>query len=345
MNKHLLITLFISIIASSLFGQDRNFTQFYASPLSLNPALAGAMEGSYRVGAIYRDQWRKVLDNPIQTFSFSADLRFNAGRKRSSDDAIGLGIMFFNDKVNVLDFSTTQIAVALAYHKALGANNRQFLTVGLQGGLSQRNVGYGSLHFHDQFDGNTGYTLSTAEVLPGNNFSYPDFSAGLNYTTEIGREGRFFAGAAIHHILQPEISFYGNTGKGDKLYSKYSVQLAANLPLTRDNRVQIHPRLLMAMQGPHLQVNAGTNLRFSMGQYGATALHFGTWVRPVRNSDGFGLDAVIGLVGIELDNIILGLSYDLNLKALQANQRQGAFELSVTYLGNYDNEDIICPKF
>jgi type IX secretion system PorP/SprF family membrane protein len=345
MKKLLLYTLFMGFLSGSLFAQDKHFTQFYAAPLSLNPALTGAMEGSYRVGAIYRDQWRKVLDNPIKTFSMFADLRFETGKKRNSDDAIGLGIMFFNDKVSVVDFSTTQIAVSLAYHKALGVNNRQFLTFGMQGGLTQRNVNYGSLNFHDQFDGNTGYSLSTDEVLPGNNFSYSDFSLGLNYTAQIGKDGRFFAGTSLHHILQPEISFYENTGKGDKLYTKYSVQLAANLPLTRDNRVQIHPRFLVSAQGPHLQVNTGTNLRFAMGQYGSTALHFGAWARPVRNSDGFGLDAVVALVGIELDNMLFGLSYDLNLKALQANQRQGAFELSVTYLGNYNNEDIICPKF
>ena len=94
-----------------------------------------------------------------------------------------------------------------------------------------------------------------------------------------------------------------------------------------------------------MQVNAGTNLRFAMGQYGSTALHIGSWVRPVRNDDGFGLDAVVVLAGIELSNMLIGLSYDLNLRALQVSQRQGAFEISLTYLGNYDNEEIVCPKF
>ncbi len=345
MKKNFLYTLCLCVSTTALFAQDQQFSQFYAAPLGLNPALTGAMEGSYRVGATYRDQWRKVLDNPIKTFSIFADLRFDARKKKNNDDAIGLGIMFFNDKVSVVDFSTTQIAVSLAYHKALGVNNRQFLTFGLQGGLTQRNVSYGSLNFHDSFNGNTGYTIPSAEVLPGNNFSYPDYSAGLNYSAEVGKDGHFFAGAAIHHFLQPQISFYENDGVGNKLYSKYSLQLAANLPLSRDNRTQIHPRLLMAMQGPHLQINAGTNFRFAMGQYGSSALHLGAWARPVRNSDGFGLDAVVALAGIELDNMIFGLSYDLNLKALQVSQRQGAFEISITYLGNYNNEEIICPKF
>ncbi|MBL7825527.1 MAG: PorP/SprF family type IX secretion system membrane protein, partial [Saprospiraceae bacterium] len=266
-------------------------------------------------------------------------------KKNNSDDAIGLGIMFFNDKVGIVDFSTTQIAVSLAYHKALGADHRQFLTLGIQGGLTQRNVNYSTLQFHDSFDGGGGYTIPTAEVLPGNNFAYADYNAGLNYKAEVGKNGRFFAGAAFHHFLQPEISFYENNGKGDKLYSKLSTQIAASIPLTNDNRVQFHPRLLWALQGPHMEINAGTNFRFAMGKYGSSAIHFGAWARPVRNDGGFGLDAAVALLGVELNNMVIGLSYDLNLKALQANQRQGALELSITYLGNYNNEEIVCPKF
>jgi len=331
-------------------SQDKHFTQFYASPLTLNPALSGAMEGSYRVGAIYRDQWRKVLDNPIKTFSLAADLRFDANRRKANEDAIGLGIMFFNDKVSVVDFSTTQIAVSLAYHKSLGLNDDQFLSIGIQGGLTQRNVNYGSLNFHDEFNGTTGYTGATDELLPANNFSFPDLNAGVNYTSKFSEEGRFFAGASIHHVLQPKVSFYedpiNNTVKeGGKLYPKINAQMSASIPFDRSNRVSIQPRLLAAMQGPHMEINAGTNFRFAMGQYGGSALHFGTWARPVRNDGAFGFDAVVALFGLEIKSMLFGLSYDLNLNALQANQRQGAFELSISYLGDYDNEKVLCPKF
>jgi len=331
-------------------AQDKHFTQFYASPLTLNPALSGAMEGRYRIGAIYRDQWRKVLDNPIKTFSMAADLRFDANRRKNAEDAIGLGIMFFNDKVSVIDFSTTQIAVSLAYHKALGIEQDQFLSIGIQGGLTQRNVNYGSFNFHDEFDGTTGYTGTTSEVLPANNFAFPDLNVGVNYTSEFGGEGRFFAGASYQHILQPKISFYEDPTttvipQGGKLYPKLNVQLAASIPFDRSNRVSMQPRMLAAMQGPHMEINAGTNFRFALGQYGSSALHFGTWARPVRNDGGFGFDAIVALFGLEVNSMLFGLSYDLNLGALQANQRQGAFELSISYLGNYDNEKILCPKF
>jgi len=348
--RTLLVAGGLFFFVSNSYSQDKHFTQFNASPLTLNPALTGAMEGTYRVGAIYRDQWRRVLDNPIRTFSLAADLRFEANRRKNSEDAFGLGIMFFNDKVSVIDFSTTQIAISMAYHKALGQDKDQFLTVGLQGGLTQRNVGYGSLNFQDEFNGTTGYTGTTSETLPANNFAFPDLNVGLNYTSKFGTDGRFFAGASLHHIAQPKVSFYEDptdirAKPGGKLYRKANLQLSASIPFDRSNRVSMQPRVLAAVQGPHMEINAGTNFRFAMGQYGGSALHFGTWARPVRNDGGFGLDAVVALFGLEVNSMLIGFSYDLNVNALQANQRQGAFELSISYLGNYDNEKVLCPKF
>ena len=326
-------------------AQDKHFTQFYASPLTLNPAMTGNFEGRYRVGAIYRDQWRKVLDNPIRSYAMAGDFRFAARKKQVRKDAVGLGLMFFNDKVSVIDFNTTQIAVSLAYHKALDVNDRQFLSLGFQGGATQRNVNYESLNFHDEFDGLSGYNLPTAENLPENNFSYADFNFGLNYSARFERYGAVFVGLAAHHFTQPTISFYGNGAEGDKLYTKYSGQFSATIPMTKDGRVSLLPRFLLAMQGPHMEINAGSNLRLAFGKYGGSAVHFGGWARTVRNDNGVGLDAVVALMGIELNSVLVGMSYDLNLRALQAGQRQSAFELSITYLGNYESEEILCPKF
>lgn len=344
MKKFLLFTFFITALHHTIFAQDQQFTQFYATPLTLNPGMTGGFEGRYRVGTIYRDQWRQVLENPIRTFAVAADLRFDAPGKSVHDDAFGLGLMFFTDKVSVVDFSTTQIALSMAYHKSLDSDNRQYLSLGVQGGLTQRNVNYESLEFQDEFNGVNGYTLPTGESLPGNNFAYSDFNVGLNYSARFGRSGAFFAGAALHHILEPNISFYDNSGEGDKLYMKISGHLAANIPI-KNTRTSFLPRLLYAQQGPHTQVNAGANFRTAMGKYGTTAFHIGGWARPVRTDESFGLDAVVALVGIEFNNVLVGLSYDLNLKALSFNQRQGAFEISIAYLGEYENEAILCPKF
>lgn len=328
-------------------AQDKQFTQFYAAPLTLNPALTGAFEGRYRVSAIYRDQWRNVLEEPVQSYAVAGDFRFTPRKKKVVQDAIGLGLVFDNDRVGVLDFNTTQIGLSLAYHKSLDVDNRQYLSAGLQAGITQRNLNYESLRFHDQFDGVSGYTGSTQEDLPANNFAYLDLSTGINYSAQLGRRSNVFVGLAYHHFNRPVVAFdKTDTQNSDRLFARYSAQFAANMPLGgRQSRVTFLPRVLVSNQGPHFQTNVGANFRTAMGEYRTSALHLGSWVRPVRNAEGFGMDAAVILVGIEFNNVLLGLSYDLNLQALSARQRQGAFEISIAYLGSFEAEGILCPKF
>jgi type IX secretion system PorP/SprF family membrane protein len=345
--KHRLLFFFVIFIigTAGIQAQDKHYSQFYAAPLSLNPALSGIIDGKFRIATLYRDQWRRVLDNPIRTFALSSDLRFTMPSDNAKRDAMGLGLAFTTDKVPVVGFTTTQIAVSLAYHKALDIYNRQFLSLGLQSGLTQRNIDYGALTFHDQFDGSTGYTFGTGEILPGNNISFTDLNVGLNYTTKLQSGASLIAGFAIHHFLQPNVSFFENREVGDRLYTKYSGQLLTNIPVSTNDRFSLSPRIIFAVQGPHMELNAGANLRISMGEFGNTALYLGGWVRPVRSNDGLLVDALVGMLGLELQNVLLGFSYDINLNALQAFQRQTAFEFSVMYLGNYTNQEILCPKF
>jgi type IX secretion system PorP/SprF family membrane protein len=335
---------FLLLVTFVAQAQDQHFTQFYASPLTLNPALTGAFNGKYRASAIYRDQWRSALDNPYVTFSSAIDVKFDVELDSRYKDAFAVGLMFFNDDVSGVDFSTNQIALSGAFHKGLDLEKTQFISLGFQGGLAQRNINYENLIFDDQFNEIDGFDFPTSENLPENNFTFSDLSVGLNYIYSPSNRTSFFAGFAMHHVLQPQVTFYNLDNGGDsKLYSKYSAQLSASIPLTR--LISLSPRFLIASQGPHFQINTGTNLRFQLNDFGSTSFHLGSWVRPVGNEDNsISLDALVLMAGIEINAVIVGLSYDLNLASL-STKRQGAFELSVTYLGDFDDDSIMCPKF
>src|SRR4051812_4827177 len=54
-----------------VFGQDMHFTQFYASPLYLNPAFTGANVCS-RATLVYRNQWPGIK-TAYQSYLFSLD--------------------------------------------------------------------------------------------------------------------------------------------------------------------------------------------------------------------------------------------------------------------------------
>ena len=346
--KKIRLLLPIWLFATSLLAQDRHFSQFYSSPLTLNPALTGAFDGKYRVGALYRDQWRGLLEQPYQNFSFGADLRLDAPfSSKSNPDKLGLGLLFYRDIINSLDFSTTQIALSGAYHKSLDLGSTQFLSMGFQLGLSQRNVNYDNLTFQDQWNGVNGYSLPRSERLPENNFGYSDLSTGINYSINPEPKVAFFAGLAYHHFNKPNVSFFkGADIPKQPLYSRISAQLAAQFPINKEHTLMMSPRILVASQGPHFEVNAGTNFRIEVDKTYGTSLHLGGWVRPVKNIDGFNIDAVVLMAGLEYNRVLLGFSYDLNLPTLQKYKRTAnVFEISLIYLGEFENDELLCPTF
>ncbi len=344
--KHFFTFAFIIINIIALKGQDKHFTQFYASPMTVNPALTGAFDGKYRIGFAYRDQWRGALDNPFITYAASLDLRFDIGSRRTFRDAVSGGLVFFSDRVGTIDFNTNQMAFAGAYHKALDRLSTQYLSLGIKIGFTSRNLNYATFSFQDQFNGINGYTLATEEELPANNFSFMDMATGVYYTISPAKKTSYYAGLAVHHFNVPNASFYKDEEDAlvHKLHVKYNLHLGARLP--SGEKYQIFPRIMATLQGPHFQLDAGANLRIAMNRYGNKALHVGTWFRPVRYNESMSLDAIIFLVGYEIENIIFGLSYDSNMNSIaNYGKAHGAFEFSVMYLGEYENETILCPTF
>ena len=354
-----LLLLIISIsFTISAQAQDRLFSQTYAAPLSLNPALTGAFDGKFRVSGAYRNQWNGILDRPFQTYTTALDFKFGVGQSGfKKKDLVGAGILFFTDKVGELDFSTTNIAISGAFHKALDRNSQQYLSLGFQGGIVQRNINYSSVTFQDQFNGLTGFNDPTAENLPENNFSFGDLSVGLNYAYTPAARTSLFIGAGVHHILTPSVSFYDRNDElglfeDDPLDIKYSLQVSGSLPL--GDHLSILPRFIGAAQGPHVKVDAGTNFRIGIGELQTIAIHIGGYARVVANETetigsseiqpaAFDVPTAVALVGIEYSNILFGFSYDLHLQ--EVGLGQNAFEISVAYLGEYEDDLLLCPKF
>lgn len=331
-------------------AQDQDFTQFYTSPTTLNPALTGGMQSQFRVSFNYRDQWRNVLETPITTFAAAADFRFsifNSGP--SKKDAVGFGLVFYNDRPTST-YSTNQAMLGGAYHKSLDRRGEKYLSLGFQAGVAQRNTNYSVLSFDDQFDGNTGYNDPTQEVLPENNFAYGDFAVGLNYSYTPERSLGFNTGVSMYHILEPQIGAWYlddiiEDYSGATLYRKYVAYFNLDIPVSQV--VRVSPRALAYFQGPHSAYNAGVNFRFLANNVTGAALHLGTSLRLASDLEkNIGPDAGVVMAGFEYSRFMVGLSYDFNLDDFAGSKLgQGAFEISLAYLGEYNNETIICPKF
>ena len=337
---------FLLLAVYGLSGQDAQFYQAFASPLTLNPATTGMVPGNYRISSIYRDQWRAVVDQPISTFSLSADSRFKISKKRENKDFIGVGIHFLSDQVGFISYTTNQLGISLAYHKSLNDKLKQFLSFGAQFGITQRNINYENLNFEDEFNGVAAYTDPTGETFAPNNFGYADFSLGLNYQIQPFDGFSVYAGAALSHVNAPNIVF----DKDDQnlpvssLYRKILIYTGLSYELKQ--QWIIKPKANYISQGPHQQLVIGAHLSKEMTDKYSESIEFGLATRVVDDFDGIGPESLIASFGVDLKGKVVGFSYEFNIQTVNNNFRnQGVFELSFTYIGEYDNETFFCPEF
>lgn len=336
------------VFPAILSAQDPRFSQYYASPWNLNPAMTGLFNGRWRVTANYRDQWSSILQNtPFRTYSAAADMRYNLGRYDYA--AFGVGVL--HDEAGTARFAQNRGHLAGAYLKKLagGRNSADhYVAVGAQLGFGQNALEWGQLWFSRQYDPtqvavNPG--LSSGEpTTNGQTGVFADFNAGLLWYTVFKNQGFFYAGGAIHHINRPNISLLGDGGQ--VLYQRFSAHVGGQLPLT--DQIGVLPGVQVMKQGPAFETDFGINLRYSNNDRNELALRFGAWGRLGNRLDKKMISDAVTVVGmLELERCVLGLSYDVTISSLSAaNSSRGAFEVSFTYFHPGERRSrVVCPTF
>ncbi|MFZ1749971.1 MAG: PorP/SprF family type IX secretion system membrane protein [Saprospiraceae bacterium] len=341
------LSIFIFVVSSySMTAQDIHFTQFYMSPLNLNPALTGVMNCKTRMIVNYRNQWAGVLGkNAYNTYSASYDQKIPVGR----EDYFGIGGSFWGDVAGESRFGTTQGRVSLSYSKKMAGNRKKasYLVIGADGALSSRSISNQDLRWPSQI------TPSGFDpTLPSNepnfqdlDFLYPDIAAGILWFSVLDDNTNWYLGAAMHHLNRPNVSFLGETVN---LYSRYTVH--GGLQFELQKKISMLPFAVYMSQGPHKSLNAGANFRFSLGPVKTSnqSWEAGLWYRVGNKVQG-GLhsDAVILSSRFNYEEFGIGFSYDLNISGLrQASPGNGAFEFSVIYnICGPESRGVYCPRF
>lgn len=314
----LFIFLFALLISRS---QDIHFSQFYASPLTLNPAETGNYQGDWRVMNNFRSQW-KSLGVPFRTISLGFDKQFFiAGEKLSG------GIILVNDQSGDEKLSVNKAYVSAAYHKAIG---KSAFHLGVQGGYVMKSYNTSAMTFPSQFDMNKGEfnnSLPNNEKILGDQASYPDLNSGLAWSGNFGKF-RPELGIAVFHLTQPRESF---TGTKNKLPMRNVFRLGGVIDI--NEKLFLLPNLLYMSHSSANDLLAGASLGMKLKENGAgiKSVFFGPLFRSgiSRNSDAF--IAVSGMSFLQLD---AGISYDVNISTLKSSTRnRGAFEFFIIYTG------------
>ena len=347
----------------SLNAQDIHFSQFYMSPLNLNPAMTGVMNCNIRLVANYRNQWASVLrSNAFNTYSVSYDQKIAVGRY----DYFGVGASFWGDVAGESEFGTLTGKLSASYSKRMGGYRKKahYLVFGVDGGLAQRSLNFSKLLFPEQIlsglasstDPDIWLSLDSRENFTRDNILYPDINAGLLWFSVLDDDTNFYLGGAYGHLSRPNLSIF--EGSTEQLYSKITIHAGGQFRLSP--KLALIPNVVYYKQGPSFQVNGGTSLRFLLGNSRRyyQAFQFGGWVRvanrviydtDAKQNKGTKkhIDAIVISTRFEYEDFGIGFSYDLNVSSLKiASNYNGAFEFSLVYkICGPEKRNVYCPRF
>src|SRR4030095_593722 len=102
----LIFCVLMLMLQGAVTAQDPQFSQFYAAPLYLNPALAGST-GQARAGLNYRNQWPAMEAN-FTTMSAYFDYFIE-------DKNTGVGVLLTQDKAGLSGLRSTSLALQYSY--------------------------------------------------------------------------------------------------------------------------------------------------------------------------------------------------------------------------------------
>ena len=334
--------------ATTLQGQDIHFSQFYMSPLNLNPAMTGVMNCNVRIATNYRNQWASVLrSHSFRTYSVSYDQRIPVGRY----DYFGVGGTFWGDRAGEGNFATLTGKLSGSYSKQISGGRKKagYLVVGAEAGLAQRSIDFLNLRWGTQHDGEGGFdpTLPSQEdKFNRDNFLFADMAAGILYFHRNGNKN-LYIGGAFHHLNRANQSF--DTETEDLIFSRFTIHGGGEFP-TSSGKMGILPGFIVMRQGPSFQINAGTSLRFMLDQSkdNYQAFQLGLWGRVANKlENGYLTDAIIASTRFDFNDLSLAFSYDINVSQLKpASNSQGTFEFSLIYkICGMERRGVYCPNF
>jgi type IX secretion system PorP/SprF family membrane protein len=315
-----------------LDGQDTHFSQFYASPLTLNPALTGISDGAYRVSGIYRNQDRSFT-TPYVTYSGAFDIKLLQNLLKS--DVFAVGAVFLGDRSGDGVLAMNDVMLSASYHKSLGKQHKHFLGIGIQGGYTQKSVNWNQLSFPDQHvDDYFDLSKPNNESIAKGSLSYFDLNAGLLYQGWIKKDADgIFAGVSFAHLNSPKQSFYNDN---DRLPVRYTAHAGAYIKMSK--HFYLTPNVLFLYQDKALETNVGTAVEYHVGTKKSEFIAFvGVWDRIN--------DAFITSAGIEYYKVRASFAYDITTSPLTyATENRSAFELALIYTGFIKSKDVQYPK-
>jgi type IX secretion system PorP/SprF family membrane protein len=332
--KHLKLIALMAVLGNSVFGQDPSFSQFFASPLNINPALTGMINGKWRVISNIRDQWAGPAF-PYITSTVSYDTKI-LKNKIPENNVFGAGVMLMHDDAMSSVLKSNYASLNLAYNIKIAegvGDHRLGIGVGMT--YASKNVDYSKLNFANQFNGRGFDTnLPTGETALSNMVPYFSASAGFLYSY-VAQYADFDFGAAAYHINKPKQTFLEDPNQ----YVPIRYVVHANYDNFLSDKVVLNTNGIYQFQQQANYFSIGGGLGYFLSEEGEDDLivNGGVWY--------WSSNAIVPYVGLVYKNLQFGFTYDITISKLAASAGPPkSFEFSIIIRGDDRPKGVIpCP--
>jgi type IX secretion system PorP/SprF family membrane protein len=318
--KYTKLILIVSLVFFNLTvkAQDPHFSMYFASPLTLNPAMTGYYDGDHRASLNFRQQWWS-LGSPFVTTTLSFDTKLMQ-LKIPEKDIFGAGIMALFDQSMGGSFNSINISASGSYHKALDEYGENNIGIGFQFTYVSRKINMAGLDFASQFNGSGFDTnIPSNENFVRTRSDYVDLNTGLlyRYKTE---NTEVYAGGSVYHLIRPNTSFLKD---GDfRLPMRYTIHAGSKFTVGNNGNELFLGGLYM-YQAAATEKNVGIAYGISVSEQ--TSVYVGSWYRIG--------EAILPYIGLDNNNFQIGLTYDIiNSDLKKYSPKNGSFELSANIL-------------
>ena len=323
-SRRLLLLILPLMMAGCSLTAQTTFSQFYSSPLTVNPANTGKFTGDYRLGGVCRNENNSFGFSSAKA-AFFTDMRILKS-SLATNDKLAVGVAALAEKNVALGLKNSYLSFSLAYHKGLDEAGLQQVGVGFQINYCHQSLTSPTLIFEDQL-----LYLSTRGIVNTNpygmqpvNITYPDLNIGLVYENAFDNRNTVSVGLSAFHVNRPNTSFNGGEFH---LAPLGSLQLGWKRQSSSDDENALFSSLMVSNTKDktlgYINVNFIYLARINQSRY---KIGPGCSFRRDEFSD----NALIPSIALYYEKFVFNISFDVNVSKQTSSQRRAA-EASVIY--------------
>jgi type IX secretion system PorP/SprF family membrane protein len=316
--------------ANRLMAQiDPHFSQYYAYPLFLNPALTGVMNGDLRINGNFKNQYANI-NNAYQTGALSVDYR--------PTNKVGLGFNVINQAAGDIGYNYFAAYGSFGYAVAVSNDGYKKVSFGVQAGLINRSFDASKAQYGSQFNPASGFdpTMPSNENFLNTNATIFDAGAGVfYYDGDPSHNANLFGGISAAHLTRSKDPISDNSNTATILPVRLTAHAGVRIKASEYFDLTPHAIYIRQQKAEEKAVGAYSELKIDNDR----GLILGGMYRFK--------DAAVANVGYHVNSLIIGASYDFNTSSLnRATFGQGGLELSISYVfrRKIQGPEPVCPR-